>query len=345
MQMKPGLLLKPALVAALVAAALAGCSHSGKVESFGGPTMGSTYSIKYVTTESSPDAAVLQQGVEAILAEVDQQVSTYRPDSLIAQFNAAPAGTCQDMPPAVLDLVSRGEQLSVQSDGAYDMTLMPLLSVWGFGPGARSEHAPDAAAIEQARQQVGHQYLHVRDNQLCKDVALQVDFNSIAAGHAVDRIADWLLSQGISSYLVEATGEVKAAGHKPDGSSWRIAIEAPLSGERVAQKILALDGLGISTSGDYRNYYEEDGRRYSHTIDPRTAAPISHKLAAVTVVHPQATEADGLSTLLMVLGPEQGEAFARSHELAAFFVTRDGEEFVTHSTPAFDALFAREDKQ
>ncbi len=343
--MKPGLLLKPALVAALVAAALAGCSHPDKVDGFGGPTMGSTYSVKFVRTESTPETLKLQQGVEAILAEIDQQVSTYRPDSLVSRFNQAPAGSCQPMPQPVLDMVSLGERFSRDSEGAYDMTLLPLLDAWGFGPGSRGEKVPDAAVIEAARQRIGHQHLHVRDGQLCKDVALQVDFNSIAAGHAVDRIAGWLQQQGVASYLVEATGEVKAAGRKPDGSAWRIAIEAPHAGERVAQKILALDGLGISTSGDYRNYYEENGRRYSHTLDPRTAAPITHRLAAVTVVHPQATWADGLSTLLMVLGPEQGEAFARSHDLAAFFVIHEGEAFVTRSTPAFDALLARGDKK
>src|SRR5690606_8662737 len=124
--------------------------------------------------------------------------------------------------------------------------------------------------------------------------------------------------------LVEATGELKARGRKPDGSPWRIAIEAPRDDQRVAQKILELDGLGVSTSGDYRNYFEENGRRYSHTLDPRTSAPIAHRLAAVNVLHPKALLADGLSTLLMVLGPEEGVRWAERQGIAAFFVTREG---------------------
>lgn len=332
-------LLRP-VIAVACAAALAGCQFSDPLESFGGPTMGSTYSVKYVRGDGVADGKTLQAGVEAILAEVDVQVSTYRDDSLIERFNRAPAGTCMAMPADVLELVRLGEGLSLQSGGAFDLTLEPLLDLWGFGPGARGEQVPGAAAIAEARERTGHQHLRIDGERLCKDVALQVDFNSIAAGHAVDRIAAWLEQQGVASYLVEATGELKARGRKPDGSAWRIAIEAPLDDQRVAQKILELDGLGVSTSGDYRNYFEENGRRYSHTLDPRTGAPIAHKLAAVTVLHPKALLADGLSTLLMVLGPEEGERWAERQGIAAFFVTREGEGFATHATKAFEALTA-----
>lgn len=330
-------LLRP-LVAAACAAALAGCQFSDPLESFGGPTMGSTYSIKYVRADGVADAKTLQSGVEAILAEVDRQMSTYRADSLIELFNRAPAGSCMAMPAEVLGLVRLGENLSQQSDGAFDLTVEPLLNLWGFGPKSRGEQVPSAEAIAEARQRVGHQHLHIKGEQLCKDVALQVDFNSVAAGHAVDRIAAWLEQQGVSSYLVEATGELKMRGRKPDGSAWRIAIEEPRDDQRVAQRVLELDGYGVSTSGDYRNYFEENGRRYSHTLDPRVGAPIAHKLAAVTVVHPQALMADGLSTLLLVLGPQEGEAWAERQGVAAFFVTREGDGFVTHATKAFTTL-------
>lgn len=330
-------LLRP-VIAAACAAALAGCQLSDPLESFGGPTMGSTYSIKYVRADGVTDAKTLQAGVEGILAEVDQQMSTYREDSLIERFNRAAAGTCTAMPADVLELVRLGEGLSLQSDGAFDLTVEPLLNLWGFGPKARGEQVPSAQAIAEARQRVGHQHLHIDGEQLCKDAEVQVDFNSIAAGHAVDRIAAWLEQQGVSSYLVEATGELKARGRKPDGSAWRIAIEEPRDDQRVAQKVLALDGYGVSTSGDYRNYFEENGRRYSHTLDPRSGAPITHKLAAVTVLHPKALLADGLSTLLMVLGPEEGIVWAERQGIAAFFVTREGDGYVSHATKAFAAL-------
>jgi len=150
---------------------------------------------------------------------------------------------------------------------------------------------------------------------------------------------------GVTSYMVEVTGELKAAGKKPDGQPWRIGLEAPQDGQRVAQRVLAVDGYGISTSGDYRNYFEEEGRRYSHTLDPLTGAPITHKLAAVTVVDKSTLRADGLSTVLMVMGTERGLAFAERMGIAAFFVTREGDAFVTQTTQAFEQLFAAGDEQ
>ena len=333
------------VIAVASAAALTGCLFSDPLESFAGPTMGSTYSIKYVRHGGAPQVARAQAEVEAILAEVDLQMSTYRSDSLIEAFNQAPAG-CRAMPEPVLELVRYGQELSRRSDGAFDLTVEPLLNLWGFGPQSRGERVPDAAELAAVREHYGQQYLHVRDGQLCKDRdAVQVDFNSIAAGYAVDRIAARLQQMDVNSYLVEVTGELKAKGRKPDGSPWRIAIEAPQSEARVAQQIIELDGLGVSTSGDYRNYFEQDGQRYSHTLDPRHAAPISHRLAAVTVVHPSTLEADGLSTVLMVLGPEQGLAFAENGNIAALFVTRDEGGFVSRSTAAFDALFAAQGEQ
>ena len=327
------------VIAVASAAALTGCLFSESLETFGGPTMGSTYSIKYVRTSGAPRPDALQKDVDALLAEIDRQVSTYRSDSLIEAFNNGPAG-CQAMPEPVLELARHGLELSRRSEGAFDLTLEPLLNLWGFGPKSRDQRVPAADEVETVREQYGYRLLEIRDGQLCKARdAVQVDFNSIAAGQAVDRIAQLLQGQGVNSYLVEVTGELKAQGRKPDGSPWRIAIEAPQSEVRAVQQIVELDGLAVSTSGDYRNYFEQDGRRYSHTLDPRQAAPITHTLAAVTVLTPSAMEADGLSTLLMVLGPEEGLAYAQEHHVAALFVTRAAEGFVSTGSPAFDALF------
>lgn len=337
--------IRPVMVVAS-AAALAGCWFSDEtLETFMGPTMGSTYTIKYVRAAGAPDVVKAQAEVEAILAEVDLQMSTYRSDSLIEGFNQAAAG-CQPMSEPVLELVRYGEQLARRSDGAFDLTIEPLLNLWGFGPQSRGQRIPSADELTAVRAEYGYQRLQVRDGQLCKDRdGIQVDFNSIAAGYTVDRIAARLQQLGVSSYLVEVTGELKAEGRKPDGSPWRIAIEAPQSEGRVAQQIIQLDGLGVSTSGDYRNYFEQDGQRYSHTLDPRRAAPINHKLAAVTVLDNSAMQADGLSTVLMVLGPEQGLAFAEAEKIAALFVVRDENGFVSHSTAAFDALFPTQGEQ
>ncbi|SDG84259.1 thiamine biosynthesis lipoprotein [Pseudomonas flavescens] len=338
-------LLQPALVVAL-AATLVGCGFSERVEEFGGPAQGSTYSVKYVSTASVPDKAALKAEVEAIFAEVDEQVSTYRDDSLIEQFNRAPAGTCMPMPEGVLQLVRTGDELHRDSGGAFDLTLEPLLDLWGFGPRGNGERQiPDAGALKEVRGRIGQAHLHIEGDRLCKDLDLQVDFNSIAAGYTVDRIIERLVGLGVRSYLVEATGELKAVGRKPDGQPWRIALEAPRDDQRAIQRVIELDGYGISTSGDYRNYFEEQGVRYSHTLDPQTAAPIQHRLAAVTVAAPTTLMADGLSTVLLVLGPEKGYDYAQRQGIAAFFVTREGDGFVTRSTATFEQLFAAGGKQ
>lgn len=318
---------------------LSGCGDGDSIESFGGPTMGSTWSIKYVRQAGAPHQEEVRGEVEKILAEVDRQMSTYRSDSDIERFNQLPANRCQKMPASILELVRVGEQLSVQSDGSFDLTVAPLLNLWGFGPQAREEKVPTAQA-PPTRQRVGHGHLRIDGNQLCKDAAVEVDFNSIAAGYAADTIAAKLEALGIHNFLVEVTGELKASGMKPDDSPWRIALEEPRDDQQVAERIVAIDGYGLSTSGDYRNYFEQDGQRFSHTFDARTGAPVSHTLASVTVIHPSALMADGLSTLLLILGPERGWDYAEKHDVGAFFVIRADTGFVTRTSHAFERLSA-----
>lgn len=322
----------------VLAAVLSGCGNGDSLENFGGATMGSTYSIKYVRHAGQVDAARVRSEVEGVLTEIERQMSTYRSDSDIERFNALPANTCQRMPAPVLELVRVGEQLSEQSEGSYDLTVEPLLNLWGFGPQGREEKVPSAAALAEVLQRVGHQHLRIDGEQLCKDAAVEVDFNSIAAGYAVDTIAARLDAMGIHDYLAEATGELKAKGKKPDGSPWRIALEAPRDDQQVAERIINVDGYGVSTSGDYRNYFLQDGRRYSHTFDARSGAPVLHDLASVTVIHPSALMADGLSTLLLILGPERAWAYAEKHDIGAFFVIRADTGFVIRTSKAFDRL-------
>jgi len=292
-----------------------------------------------VASKQTPAPAKVQAQVEQLLREVDEQMSTWRADSAISRFNALPADSCAPMPLPVLALVTFGERLARDSDGAFDLTVEPLMNLWGFGPQSRAQQVPSAEQIAAARQRVGYQHLRVDGQQLCKDIALQVDLNSIAAGYTVDRIAMQLGKLGIRSYLLDVTGELKAAGKKPDGSAWKIAVEAPREDVRQAQQVLTLDGWGVSTSGDYHNYFERDGQRYSHTLDPHTGAPITHRLAEVTVLDPSALRADGLSTLLMVLGPERGYAFAQERGIAALFVSRTDTGFSAKASDAFSRHF------
>lgn len=331
---------------------LAACGRD-EVKSFGGPTMGSTYRVQYVAAAGTPGAERLQAGVLAVLGEIDRAVSTYRNDSDVARFNAAPAGACAPMPASVFQLFGYAGILHRDSGGAFDVTLLPALSAWGFGPGGQVAERPTPERLDGLRTRVGMEHIRVAAAAeggapvLCKDADSSVEFNSIAAGYAVDRIAEYLAAQGVANFLVDVTGELRAKGQKPDGSAWRIALEAPISHARVAQRIVSLADMAVSTSGDYRDYFEEAGIRYSHTLDPRTLSPVVHKLAAVSVVADTALEADGLSTLLMVLGPERGYDFAVEHRLAAMFVIKtdavvdeaDKRAFAVRSTPVFEKRF------
>ena len=322
---------------------LYGCGE--RIERISGPTMGSTYSIQYVPAAQTPDSQRVKAEVETILAALDQQFSNWRSDSVVSRFNDLPAGACQALPEDMQRLLAYGEFLFRESGGAFDLTVQPLMNLWGFGPQSRGERLPDAGALARERARVGHQHLHLDGEKLCKDVAAQLDFDSIVAGYAVDQVGDRLSALGIQAYLVEITGELRAVGRKPDGSPWRIALEVPSgASERQVERTIALDGYSVSTSGDYRNYFEEGGQRYSHTFDPRVGTPVKHALAAVTVVDPLGLHADGLSTLLMVLGPEEGYAFAERHDLAAYFIMRQGQGFVARATPRFESLFPEQGK-
>lgn len=361
-------------------------------EHISGPTMGSTYSLRYVREDSAHTPDVVQALVQQVLVEVDEAVSTYRSDSALARFNAAPAPVCMEMPEAALAMWHYAQSLHADSLGAFDATLLPALQAWGFGPQAVAHHtalpqagmkltdlanaattddghegAPDAAALHALRSQVGMQHVWAQDRQLCKTAAVALEFNSIAAGYAIDRIVGRLHELGIRRYLLDVTGELRAGGTRADGAVWRVAIEAPppqsagavalsrtdvgggaealdegpltpLSDVRPVQKILTLADMALSTSGDYRQYREHGGRRLSHIMDARTLSPVTHRLASVTVAAPTAMQADGLSTLLMVLGPDVGLQYARQHNLAAFFIVRTDAGVQTRSTPAFDAV-------
>ena len=322
----------------MLAGVLFACGNGDTLERFDGPTMGSRYSIQYVRHVATPGPKTMQDEVEKILAEVDRQLSTYRSDSDIERFNALPADSCLVMPGPVLELISVGEQLSSQSDGAFDLTVEPLLNLWGFGPQSRKEEVPSAEALTEVRRRVGYGHLRIEGDRLCKDAAVAVDFNSIAAGYAVDRIAARFQALGIDSYLAEATGELKALGRKPDGSPWRIALEEPRDDRQVAERVIEVNGYGVSTSGDYRKYFEQGGKRYSHTFDARTGAPVLHNLASVTVIHPSAMMADGLSTLLLILGPEEAWDYAQKQGIGVFFVLRDNDRFVVRTNDAFERM-------
>lgn len=333
----------PALILSGVTSIVAGCLSAGSIEQLTGPAQGSTYHIKYVRHSSAPSSEQLKVAVQDVLDTVDRQVSTYRSDSDIQRFNALASNQCMSIKAEMAAMLDYAFVLGQQSDGAYDITLLPLLRAWGFSPSSNKQDLPELADIATAKHNTGWAHLSLRNNQLCKvNSAVEIDLNSLAAGFTVDRIARRFDELGISSYFIEVTGETFAKGYKPDGSTWQVALEQPnLEGKQIIAKILPLNNLAVATSGDYRNYKTLQGRRYSHIIDPRSATPITHNTAAVTVVSNATMQADAQATLLLTLGQEEGLKFAEQHAIAALFIVRDQQEFVIQTTRAFDAMFAQ----
>lgn len=327
-----------------ILSALGGCKPSERIEVLSGSTMGSTYTIKYVSNSTTPAVDTVGVVVQEILDEIDRQMSTWRHDSDLSRFNQLAAGSCRKMPSHVLNLIAYANELSLSTDGKFDITIGTLMQLWGFGSGSTGQYVPNAEDIARVKADIGYQYLRIEGDSLCKEKQLQLDLNSIAAGFTVDLVAQRFEQLGIKSYLVEITGELIAKGKKPDGSPWRIAIEQPVDGLRVAQKILEIDGWGVNTSGDYRNYFEEDGVRFSHTLNAKTCAPITHKLASVTVIDRSAKVADALGTVLLILGLDEGMQYSQEHDIAALFIVREGDGFVSHSSPKFIELFAQGDE-
>ena len=224
------------------------------------------------------------------------------------------------------------------SRGAYDITVAPMVNLWGFGPGG-GERVPTAADIAEQRAVSGMDALEfdVARSRLRMREARQLDLSSLAKGYAVDQLALWLESEGVTDYLVEIGGEIRVAGRSPRGGAWRLAIERPHPAGGEPMAALSLSRGAVATSGNYRNFFEVDGRRYSHQIDPRTGAPVTHSLVSVTVVADSALYADAWATALSVLGLAEAMEVAQQQRLAAYLVSVEEEQLTVHKTTAIDA--------
>jgi thiamine biosynthesis lipoprotein len=318
---------------------LAACDTSATLAEFNGSTMGTTYTVKIVDIPPSLDSNSLHAEIQAVFARINDQMSTYLEDSHLSRFNAGRETDWYKVPPELVTVVQQARELSELTGGAFDVTVGPLVNLWGFGPDAKSGQAPHADAIASTLQRIGYRKLEVRMKPpgLKKSIPdLYVDLSAIAKGYAVDQVAEHLENRGVSNYLVEVGGEIRGLGQNARHLPWQVAIEKPVPGTRVVQQVIAVDAVSIATSGDYRNYFEHEGRRFSHTIDPKTGSPVTHALASVTVVNPSATYADALATGLMVLGPEAGYQLAEREGLAALFIVKTEDDFASHATPAFE---------
>jgi thiamine biosynthesis lipoprotein len=246
--------------------------------------------------------------------------------------------------PQFADVLDVSKLIWEQSAGAFDPTVGPLVDLWGFGPVPTDDLVPSDEQIAQALATVGYQHLSIDMQIISKAAPIRLDLSAVAKGYAVDQVADLLEMLALPDYLVEIGGEMRLGGSNPKGQPWRIAVEMPAVIPQV-QRVIAAHDVAIATSGDYRNYFEQDGVRYSHTIDPRTGKPIGHSLASVTVVAETCAEADAWATALMVLGEEQGMVLAEELGLAIYMLVKDGEGFKALSSEAFAPYLSKQDTE
>jgi thiamine biosynthesis lipoprotein len=350
-----------AVVAApiLFTALLASCATTPHAFELHGEGLGSTWTVK-VAGPASVDQQTLQREVQHQIDTLTHQLSRWDSTSTISALNASTNDDWHTLPPELTKALSYALTLATTTGGAYDPTVAPLVDTWGFGTQGRRYAPPTANEISTARQRVGWSRvtLDPASNRMRKPVGMQIDLSSMTHGFAADQVAAYLRSVGITRYLVDVGSELRAQGDAPEGQPWRVAIERPPpeispnpqttsasattdTGTDAPLHVIALRDAGIATSGNYRYFFDYNGRRYSHRIDPRTGEPITHPLAAVTVIDPECMKADALATALTVLGPDEGFDYAQRHGIAALFIVRTEQGLEERITPAFKARLDR----
>lgn len=300
--------------------------------------MGTSYTVKI--SGEKPDMAKddLGQSIRAILDEINASMSTYLPDSELSLINLAPAGEWLPVSDALFEVLSGAREVNQLTGGYFDITIGPLVNLWGFGPTPRLNQVPDPADIERLLASSGskHIELRVEPPAIRKAIpGLYIDLSAIAKGYAVDRIARHLEDRGIENFMVEIGGEIRAQGVNNIGFAWRIGIEQPETYTREVRRVVKLDSIAMATSGDYRNFFILEDRRYSHTINPHDGRPVSHDLVSVTVLHPLASRADALATGLLAMGKKAAWQLATQRKLPAFFIESREDGFHESYTPAF----------
>ena len=300
--------------------------------------MGTTWHVTYLPPPQIAPSSEIQKEIDNILGEINLSMSTYLDSSEITRFNLNRPNQWFDVSEGFFEVIQTALTIGEASDGAYDVTVAPLVNLWGFGPDTGNESLPEQSELTSLLQNTGQDKLRLHEKrlQLRKSAKLSLDFSSIAKGYGVDRVADWLGSLGVVDFLVEVGGEMRLQGNSPRASPWRIAIEQPDNTIGSIAAALSLSDKAVATSGDYRNYFEVAGKRYSHTIDPRTGYPVEHDLVSVTVVHSRAMIADGWATAIMVMGAERGMTVALEKGLAVYFIRRRQGEYSASYSPEFE---------
>lgn len=326
---------------------LAGCSESDRPLEppvrFDGNIFGTFYQVTIMDPLTQGESLELEEGFKAELENVDQAMSTYRDDAELIAFNEAPLEEWQPLSNELIEVLAISQSVAEASHGAFDITVGDLVNLWSFGPGARPEEVPADDALAEQLSQVGYDALEVDTQNMqarrIRDVF--VDLSGVAKGHGTDRVAAYLEQQGLEHYLVNIGGELIARGlrDEEEQTPWQVGIEVPEDGQQRAQHIIPLESMSVATSGDYRNYFEADGQRFSHTIDPRTGRPVTHQLASVSVFHPSNAWADAWATALLVVGEQEAMQLAVENNLKVLLLVRDGEQWRSIASPEFVNYF------
>lgn len=325
----------------LILCGVTGC-HEVKPQSelkVGGPTMGTYYAVK-VTGDYPGGESQLKQDVETLLRQVDHSLSTYKPDSELSRFNQFQSTERFAVSQELADVVVQALRVGQETGGAVDVTVGPLVNLWGFGPDKRPVKMPTDQQIAEAKARTGLDKLHVEigseQSYLRKDLPdMYIDLSTIGEGYAATLISRFLDRRGVRNYMVEIAGAIQMKGQNAKGDPWRVAIEKPIDELGQVQTVVSPIDSGISTAGSYRNYYERDGQRLSHVIDPRTGRPISHHLVSVTVISASAEYSDAIDTGLMVMGADQALQYANEHHLAIYTISKTPDGFKVRYSRAF----------
>ena len=306
---------------------------------FSGLTMGTSWSILVNADQLPLSKQRLQAEFDAILNRINGEMSTYLPDSELSQINTTHSADWSPISAPLLEVLQAARDISRLTQGTFDVTIAPLLELWGFAPG-QDFTVPTDTQVTRTLSLVGYEKLQldVTASRLKKNHGgMSIELSAIAKGYAVDQLADYLEQLQVANYLVEIGGEIRARGVNDRDAAWQIGIEQPATAadRPNVQQVIKLEDMAMATSGDYRNFFEQDGQRYSHTIDPRSGRPVTHNLASVTVLHPSTMLADSWATALLVAGPEAGYKLAVENGIAAYFIVRRDEEFREQFTPRF----------
>ena len=324
----------------LVVGSIIYARKSGTIE-ISGKTMGTTYSVKLVYTGDSPDKEFLKKRIDDLLVEFNDSMSTYIPDSEISKFNKSPSTSWAEISKDFYSVVKLSKSIHGKTR-SFDPTIGPAINLWGFGEDGSWQKQPSDSDLKNTRNFIGFEKIDVNPNknQIRKlHPKTSINLSAIAKGYAVDVVSSYLRSIKAKNFLVEIGGEIRAEGNNNSGESWQIGIESPDPAGGSLERILSLKDLSMATSGNYRNYFERDGVRYSHIISPETLRPVTHNTASVSVVHRYCGAADGWSTALLAMNPSEALSVAESNNIAALFILNKNGYFVTKPTREFEKIF------